>query len=409
MTSLLIFAVAVLVLLAAFLREPALLTPAYLLLGAWLIGRWWGSSAMAGLRFGRSFANKAFLNDKVAVKITVENPGRLPVPWLRLHDSLHVALGPPMFNYAISLRPREVRHFEYVLQATRRGHHAIGPLTLTSGDVLGLDATRKVQGAVDWLTVYPRVVALPRLALPSRTVLGVLRHTQPIYEDPSRVRGKRDYANGDSLRRVDWKATARLSNGHMQVKLFEPSVTLQALMVLNLNRAEYDRNAWIDGTELAIVVAASLANWLIENKQAAGLLINQGLVRGAAPTHTASFPNTACPKFELPPRKGRGHMIQILEALAHANADGENVPLLEACLHKHLPHLGFGTTLVVITGKTSAAAVQQLLRARQHGLSPVLVSCGLGAHFQQARAQCDVVGIPAYHVLSEMDIRKLAL
>jgi hypothetical protein len=90
--------------------------------------------------------------------------------------------------------------------------------------------------------------------LPSRSPIGTLRHTQPIFEDPSRVRGKRDYTTGDSLRRVDWKATA--TTGRLQVKQFEPSIALETALFLNLNADEYLQRTRLDATELAIVIAA---------------------------------------------------------------------------------------------------------------------------------------------------------
>jgi len=404
MTGILLLAVAILLVLAAVLREPSLLVPGYVLLGAWLIGRWWSQHALAALRFGRHFVHKAFLNDKVTIGITVTNTSRLPVTWLRLHDSLQVELGPPAFDYAISLRPKESRRFEYVIQAGRRGIYPIGPLSLTSGDILGLSEPRKVQGEVDWLTVYPRVVPLPAAQLPSRTLLGALRHHQPIFEDPSRLRGKREYSYGDSFRRVDWKATA--SSGSMQVKLFEPSVSLDVMLALNLNRGEYDPTAWIDSTELAIVVAASLGNWLIEHKQSVGLMTNGILDRGLL-GKSATHAGSPQPSTRITSRKGRAHFIQLLELLAQVQAD-ETQPLYEL-LEQRRAHLAWGTTLIVVTGRLSESLLNQLMLAQRHGISPVVVACGHGTYFEALRQSCAALRIPAYHMLHERDIRKLAL
>lgn len=420
MTGVLLFAVILLVVLAAVLREPSLLIPGYILLGAWLIGRWWSQHVLASLRFGRNFIHKAFLNDKVTVDVTVTNTSRLPVPWLRLHDSLQVELGPPAFDYAISLRPKETRHFKYVIQAGRRGVYPIGPLSLVSGDILGLNDMRKVQGDVDWLMVYPRVVPLPPAQLPSRTMLGALRHHQPIFEDPSRLRGKRDYSYGDSFRNVDWKATA--SSGRMQVKQFEPSVSLDVMLALNLNRGEYDPTAWIDGTELAIVVAASLGNWLIEHKQTVGLMTNGviGSPMGKVVPRLNTTSNTqttaaqsiqilqpAAPSTRIPARKGRAHFIELLELLAQVKAD--ETPALAELLEQRRPHLAWGTTLLVVTGRVSEVLLNQLMLAQRHGISPVVVACGHGTHFDSLRQSCAALGIPAYHVLYERDIRRLVL
>ncbi len=102
--------------------------------------------------------------------------------------------------------------------------------------------------------------------------MGTLRHHQPIFEDPSRIFGKRPYVSGDSLRRVDWKATA--STGQLQVKLFEPSIALETEIFLDLNTEAYEFHSRASATELAIVVTASLANWVVRARQSVGLVTN---------------------------------------------------------------------------------------------------------------------------------------
>lgn len=168
MIGILVFTLILLVLLATLLRQPMLLTPAYLFVGAWVIGRLWGRRAMAQIACERRFVDRAFLNDKVIVRVTVRNQGRLPVLWLRIHDSLHSGLGPPVFNSTISLRPFETREFDYVLLANKRGLYHVGPLSIYSGDVFGMADPRRDQYAAAPLMVYPRVVPLEQLNLPSR-------------------------------------------------------------------------------------------------------------------------------------------------------------------------------------------------------------------------------------------------
>ena len=186
------------------------------------------------------------------------------------------------------------------MNADRRGYYPIGPLHLRSGDLIGLTEELDTEGGVDHLIVYPKIIPFAKVKLPSRSPLGTLRHTQPIFEDPSRVRGKRDYVAGDSLRRVDWKATA--TTGRLQVKQFEPSIALETAIFLNLNADEYAQRTRLDATELAIVIAASLANWIVGQRQSVGLCVNgvdpigtEGKAAGAA---AAQRPRP----FDAPPR-----------------------------------------------------------------------------------------------------------
>jgi uncharacterized protein (DUF58 family) len=97
-------------------------------------------------------------------------------------------------------------------------------ITLQSGDLFGLSEGIAHEGIKDFITVFPKIIPLAQIRLPSRSPSGTLHHREPIFEDPSRILGKREYISGDSLRRVDWKASA--ISGQLIVKLFEPSFAL---------------------------------------------------------------------------------------------------------------------------------------------------------------------------------------
>ena len=127
-----------LIVAAALLQADAVLTALYLLVGAFAIGRWWSQRAMAGVQFKRAFTNRVFPGEKVPVRLELTNTSRLPAIWLQLRDSLPVGVGISQFQEVVFLGGRQTRVFEYVLQPSRRGFYQIGPLSLYSGDVLGL-------------------------------------------------------------------------------------------------------------------------------------------------------------------------------------------------------------------------------------------------------------------------------
>ncbi len=232
------------------LREDFVLTLVYFFVGVYAVGRWWSHRALSAVHFTRTFPKRAFLSEKVPLKLELINTSWLPVIWAQISESLPVELiVPNSFQRVVSLGPKGRATYTFTLNADKRGYYPIGPLHLRSGDVIGLAEDIQNEGRADNLIVYPRIIPLARVPLPSHSPLGTLRHTQPMFEDPSRVRGKRDYVAGDSLRRVDWKATA--STGRLQVKQFEPSIALETAIVLNLNADEYDYRTRYDATELA--------------------------------------------------------------------------------------------------------------------------------------------------------------
>lgn len=375
---------------AIALREDFVLTLVYFFVGVYAIGQWWSRRALNAVRFSRTFPPRAFLGEKVPLRLDIINAGWLPVVWMQIVDSLPVELiVPNSFQRVVTLGPYARTQFDFTLHADKRGYYPIGPLHLRSGDLIGMSADVQNQGGADHLIVYPRIVPLTQVKIPSRSPLGTLRHTQPIFEDPTRVRGKRDYVAGDSLRRVDWKATA--TTGRLQVKQFEPSIALETAIFLNLNSDEYDYRMRLDATELAIVIAASLANWIIGQRQAVGLHVN-----GADPIGTANQPPA------LTTRKGRSHLIRMLDVLARVRAI-KTQPMSNV-LQSAIPHLSWGTTLILITGSMDEALFEQVFRARRAGLDVMVMLVGMVPEAEAIRQRAQQFDVPLFEFTRERDL-----
>jgi uncharacterized protein (DUF58 family) len=407
-----------LVAIAAVLNQAALLMPVFLLLAAAGVGKAWSVRALRAVQAKRTMTARSFMNDKVTVSVDIANTSRLPLAWLRLHDSTPSELSPQRLDQAISLKPLERRQFEYIVQTNKRGFYELGPLTVQSGDVLGLSEMdgRHVVGKSP-LVVYPKIVSLEHAGIPSRMPLGGIRQRQPLFEDPSLMRGKRDYVVGDSFRRVDWKASA--AAGRLQVKMFESSVALEAMIFLDLDGNAYARMTRLDSLELAIVIAASVANELVKQRQPVGLATNgvldEKFIRAAAmPEGIAAMPivqggsdgraREAAVRALLP-RKGRAHFMRMLEVLAGIKP--VQMRPIRAMIERDAGRLAWGTTLVIITGAVDDALFDVLFRARRAGLSPVLILCGLGVDLHRIRNTAKAFGIAVHYVRTEGDVRLL--
>ncbi len=376
-----------LMVIAALLREDTVLTIFYLLAGAYLITRLWIGRAMAGVTFRRHFSNRAFLGETIPVEVELKNTSLLPLVWLEMYESLPSELATPGFQRrVISLGGHSRVGIRYLLQARKRGYYNIGPLYLTSGDLFGLTGETNREGSIDHFTVYPKIIPFARVGLPSQFPFGTLKHHQPMFEDPARPFGKRDYRCGDSLRRVDWKATAVLNR--LQVKLFEASIALETVLFLNLNSDEYDLHTRFAVTELAITIAASLANWVIGQKQTSGLVCN-----GLDPLSTAAGPTV------IQVRKGRSHLMHILDILARIQAASTS-PFTQM-IRDQAPLLTWGATLVLITGLLTPALADEILQARRYGLNPVLVLAGPGPIPADTRRKLQHFGVPIYPISDE--------
>jgi uncharacterized protein (DUF58 family) len=379
-----------LVLVAALMRDDFALTLIYLIVGAFVLGNWWSRRSLARLEVQREHDSHAFLGSPVEIELKVRNAGLLPVPWASLRDSLPVALGGIQpFEQVTGVGSRETLRFRYSLEARKRGYYPLGPLTLSTGDIFGLGERLEKEVPQSHITVYPKIVALSDVKIPSRSPQGTMRHHQPLFEDPTRVFGKREYVAGDSLRRVDWKSTAM--TGRLQVKLFEPSIALETMIFLNLNADDYNFHGRIDSTELGIVVAASLAAWVVEKRQSAGLKII-----GRDPLAVDGLPPS------LPPGKGKGHLMRMLEALARVEMT--RATSLAAFIQRERILLPWGTTLLVITGQVQDDLLGELYQARRNGQNTLLILTGMVSYVRDIQKRAACFGIHVLSITKESDL-----
>jgi uncharacterized protein (DUF58 family) len=379
-----------LLLIAAILRIDFFFTVAYLLFGLILLGRLWIRRGLRGLRVERSYTARAFSGDDVTVRVRLHNTGRLPLPWLQIHESLPVDLiAPPFHREVFSLKAGEQRYFEYELHCRKRGVYALGPLKAQAGDLFAFEPTQQVELPPEQMVVYPQVVPLAHLSVPTHSPLVALPAATPLFEDPARVTGVREYQRGDSPRRIHWTATA--SAGRLLVKQYQPAIARETLLCLDMNVEGYSLRRRAEASELAIVVAASLANHIIGRER-----LPVGLT-----TEAADGPAKTTTPFFLPPRRERGHLMNILETLARAQL-GPAQPLAER-LRRLRGRLAWGATVIAITGATDANLFDSLAEMRRAGLMVALVLIQATPP-PEALARAALLGVPVQTVWRQTDL-----
>lgn len=381
----------ILFVIAAFLRVDFFFTILYLFFGVYLLSRLWSRRMVERLSVQRRFVDRGFLGDRVNVEVTVENLGWLPIPWLEVHEALPVQLiAPPFHRRVISLGPRERRKLGYTLNCRRRGYYPIGPMTMQTGDLLGIDRRSVAQAAPEHIIVYPRVVPLQKLGLPTHSPLVALPARSYLFEDPARVMGVRDYEQGDSPRRIHWTATA--SVGRLLVKQYQPAIARETLICLDMDQENYERGQRFTATELAIVVAASIANHIV---------VQEGLPVGLSTEARDPLLNDQA-HFFLPARSERAHLMSLLEVLARVQV-ARGAPFVDL-LRRVSVKLAWGATLTVITGRESEALFDTLLYLRRSGFAVALVLVQPGRPSVELRKRSDLLSLPVHRVWREVDL-----
>jgi uncharacterized protein (DUF58 family) len=347
----------ILFVLAVILRVESFFTIFYLFAGVYLLSRFWVGRIKRSLRAEACFASRVFPGDRVTIELTVKNTGWLPIPWIEVIEPLPAELTPPWQPDLMHLSPNEAQTVSYSFTPRKRGYYRIGPLKVSTGEVFGIVPRFRKQFSPDYLTVYPRIVPLQDLGLPTRSPLAALPSKWPLFEDTSRVIGMRPYESGDSPRAIHWTASA--SAGQLLVKRYQAAVARDTLIFLDLNVDNY--RELIAGPELAIICAASIAYHIA---------IREGLPVGLA--MQAEDPLTAAQEtFHLPPRSERAHLMHLLEVLARVSPTHDSS--FTGQLRRERAHLVYGTTLVVITGREDTDLFDTLILLLRAGFAIALI------------------------------------
>jgi uncharacterized protein (DUF58 family) len=300
------------------------------------------------------------------------------LPWTEVWERLPLALEPDgeregsisqagttWVKRGVALWPYRRLRWQRRLACTRRGAFSLAEQWLRVGDGFGLiERQAPVVAGRTEIIVYPRVVPLRRLGLPlHHPSLEAVSARSPA-TDPTRTAGLRDYLPEDPLRLIHWPTTAR--RGSLMVRVLEPATSLRVSLVLDV------RGFWVGVyrealLELAISALASVAVYLHEQGQPAGLLANTD------------------PPIELLPGASVGHLQEMLEALARLHP-APSMPLLPWLLAP-LPR---GSTAVLAVSDLAPDVGRNLDTLAEAGcrVLPVLASSGttrsLGARWAHA-------------------------
>ncbi|HET9021945.1 MAG TPA: DUF58 domain-containing protein [Ornithinibacter sp.] len=191
------------------------------------------------LRFARSEPTQVRLGETTATSLWVTNTSDRGVRGL-LRDAWPPSAGARDAVHPLTVPPHERVRLTTHLVPTRRGDRVADRVTVRVLGPLGLAARQRsveVPGSVRALHAFPS-----RRHLPSR--LAVLRQLDGRAAVRTRGQGTefdslRDYVEGDDVRSIDWRATARRQ--HLVVRTWQPEQHRRVVIVLDTSRTSAGR------------------------------------------------------------------------------------------------------------------------------------------------------------------------
>jgi uncharacterized protein (DUF58 family) len=327
----------------------------------------WGRFCLTAVSFTRTVPReRALFGERLAVDLEVVNDKLLPLAWLHVRDGVPPAL--PVegavvaqpgwrteLQLVLAMLPYQRVRRRITVVCSERGLHRFGPATLRSGSPFGThERTLEVRSEAS-LLVYPKVFALSTTPVMARLPVPDLRQRRSMALDPSRVVGVRQYATGDPVRDIDWRASARA--GDLLVRIREPAATPGVAVYVDLLPPPgVTRRAGADVREFLVSVAAPVVSRLLDDGVPTGLYTS-GTARGLP--------------VAVPPSRHPGLRTAMLEMLARVAPAG-GVPIAET-LARTRHSSGVSTLLIAADLPASTLAALGQTR-RRSAVGAVLVT-----------------------------------
>jgi uncharacterized protein (DUF58 family) len=312
----------------------------------------------SNLIISRSFDSKGvFPGDKVAYELRVENRKLLPLTWLSIDERMNVGLEFEnssrvakqndelyMHNCMLSVLPYQKVMRRYSLIAQKRGYYQLRHLSLLSTNMLGTQEYSAEKDVYACIAVYPRIRELKGALMPANTTQGDYSIRRWIIEDPMVITGVRDYSGNDSLKSINWKATAK--NQKLLVNKYDFTADKRIMLILNIEKQEHSlMKTDMAAIEAAIEVCASLAHMLQEEGIPVGFATNAHVI-GPVDANV------------MDPDTGEKHLYSIFEILSKVTyfkklRSRELLKLL-------IKDFSWGTEVIVITPELSQELIENL-------------------------------------------------
>jgi uncharacterized protein (DUF58 family) len=206
---------------------------------------WLLAAAPGSVALSRSGARQTRLGETAAVSLSVVNGGRRRLRG-RIRDAWAPSANARPRDHKVSVKPGERQTVTTILRPSRRGDRRSAPVSLRSYGPLGLAFRQTWRRTGRRISPQWTVRVLPpfssRRFLPEK--LSRLRQLDGAIAIRGRGQGTefdslREYTDGDDVRSIDWRATARRST--VVVRTWRPERDRRVMCVLDTGRTSAAR------------------------------------------------------------------------------------------------------------------------------------------------------------------------
>lgn len=201
----------------------------------------------------------------------------LPVPYIEIKSAIFQTAYTEYAAQIVSLTLEENQWIENTIVFHKRGVYNLGKVELKVRDVFSVVEIRKNINTEDNVKVYPRIFEMVSLDSGGKDIFRDSIDFKGTNEDHFTIKDVRKYNQGDSLKKIHWKLSARY--GELYVRNFENISGEEIVIFVDLNRKNNDYDIYGIYEEKVVDIAVSIINMMRKRNIQTKIYINSKIPR----------------------------------------------------------------------------------------------------------------------------------
>lgn len=282
----------------------------------------------------------------------VKNYGILPVPYVIIKNA---ALSKIDNNYngdALWLNSDESKWIKSIVRFNQRGIYNFGEININISDLFNIfESNRRLNLSVP-VKVYPKIYELDKFIANGSDIFKNAVSSKSSIEDQYSIRDIRKYNEGDNLKRVNWKVSAK--HGVLYVRNLDTVSGEESNVFLDMSKENMNMGDHGIGEEQIVDLAASLVNYMNLKGIKTKLFVNNLMGR----------------RFDI---DNKENFNELMEFFITQKSDGENnfSKILSSNINK-LPRLSW---IGIIVNRVSRELKETLIDMKDKGYNITVFYC----------------------------------
>lgn len=154
-----------------------------------------------------------YSGEKITIEYQVKNRSFFRISYLEIHSDIAnqlTGVESPKVTMLLD-KKASYTHKETIL-LKRRGYYQVGGIIVTIKDVFGFYSFKKKISSNTSLLVYPQTINLSTFKITTSHQTGEAIVQNSFFQDKSRIDSLREYREGDSVKAIHWKLSAKKDN-----------------------------------------------------------------------------------------------------------------------------------------------------------------------------------------------------